>query len=228
VRTLVALLRLKQLASDTAGMATAGNDAEAHLRLARRLASPPRPVVFLMHGLSGSGKTHVSTDLMQRWPAIRVRSDVERKRLLGLAADRSTRSRIGAGAYSQQMTEATYRSLLDAAAASVDAGFSVIVDAASLRRAQRQRFRALAAARDARFVTVSCQAPEGELRRRLRERAERGGDASEADAAVLEHQLRCAEPLDEAEIAEAVIVRTDAWADMEALAAELSARVGRA
>ena len=222
VRALVALLRRKQLPPKAAAAAAAG-DAAAHLQLAQRLASPPAPVLFLMHGLSGSGKTRVSSGLMERWPAIRVRSDVERKRLLGLAADQSTRSGIGAGAYSRDTNEATYRRLADAASTGLSAGFSMIVDAASLQHPQRERFRALAAAHGVRFVIVSCVAPEAELRRRLRERIAHGADASEADEAVLDGQLDQDEPLDASELADAIIVDTVTAVDADAIVARLSA-----
>lgn len=225
VRALVALLRRRQLPAEAAASAVAAGDAGAHLNLAQRLAVPPAPVLFLMHGLSGSGKTRVSGDLMQRWPAIRVRSDVERKRLLGLAAHQSTRSRIGAGAYSQDTNEATYRRLADAAATGLAAGFSMIVDAASLQRRQRERFRALAAAHGVRFVVVSCVAPEAELRRRLCERSASGADASEAGEAVLEQQLSRAEPLDATELADAVIIDAGTAGDAESVLAHIRVHV---
>jgi len=228
VRSMVALLRRKQLTGQGTAAATAAGDAEAHLHLAQQLASPRPQVLFLMHGLSGSGKTRVSGHVMERWPAIRVRSDVERKRLLGLAADQATRSAIGAGAYTADLNEATYQRLLEAAAATVGAGFSMIVDAANLRHAQRERFRALAAAHGVRMLIVSCAAPEEELRRRLRERTARGTDASEANESVLDEQLRRAEPLNATELADAVVAGPDAVDNAEAFVARISAHLHQA
>ncbi|HET7778758.1 MAG TPA: AAA family ATPase [Rudaea sp.] len=226
VRSMVALLRRKQLAGQGAAAATVAGDAEAHLLLAQQLASPPAPVLFVMHGLSGSGKTRASGHLMERWPAIRVRSDVERKRLLGLAADQATKSAIGSGAYSRDATEATYQRLLEVSAAALEAGFSMIVDAANLQRAQRERFCAFAAEHRVRFVIVSCVAPEEELRRRLRERVALGTDASEADESVLDEQLRRAEPLDATELSETVIAGPGAD-DAEGLIASISTHLRR-
>lgn len=225
VRTMVAMLRSKQLAlKDTAPSPTIV-DAQAHLRLAHQLASPPPPVLFLMHGFSGSGKTYVSSKLMERWPAIRVRSDVERKRLLGLTPTQTTSSDIGAGAYSHSSNEATYQRLFESAATALEAGFSVIVDAASLQRRQRRLFRELATARGQRFVILDCVAPVTELRSRLRERIACGADASEADEAVLDQQLQHAEPLIAIECAEAVSIDAGMANDVEALVANLSSRL---
>ena len=52
-----------------------------------------------MHGLSGSGKTTLSDRLLPLIPALRVRSDVERKRLFGLAEAQSSESGVGTGIY---------------------------------------------------------------------------------------------------------------------------------
>ena len=46
----------------------------------------PRPLLVLVSGVSGSGKSTVALELLQSLGAIRVRSDVERKRLAGVAA----------------------------------------------------------------------------------------------------------------------------------------------
>jgi uncharacterized protein len=225
VRTMVALLRRAQMSREVAQAATAVGNAASHLQLAHRLASPPVPVLFLMHGVSGSGKTRVSGELMERWPVIRVRSDVERKRLHGFTADQTTKSGIDAGVYSRAADEATYHHLFEAAATALAAGFSIIVDAAFLQRQQRQRFRALAAARDVSFVTIACVAPEAELRRRLCERITRREDASEAGEAVLDNQLQHAELLDATELAETVIVDPDVASNLAAFAANLAKRL---
>lgn len=221
VRAMVALLRCQQIDPLRAEAAQASADASAHLDLAQALIAPSRPTLILMHGYSGSGKTRVSGELMRAWPALRVRSDVERKRLLGLAADESTRSGIGAQAYSSATTHATYERLRGVAATALQTGFSIIVDAANLQRWQRDRLRSLAAAFGVRFALVSCTATEAELRRRLRERAAAGGDASEADGGVLDYQLQHAEPLDAQEIQLAVQVDPQLACDSSALIARL-------
>ena len=63
-------------------------------RIARGGGSPPR--LLITQGVSGSGKSTVAQQLLTVAGAIRLRSDVERKRLFGLAAlERSTdRARV--------------------------------------------------------------------------------------------------------------------------------------
>ena len=75
-----------------------------------------------------------------------LRSDVERKRLAGLAPLADSRAaRPDGDLYAEAATEATYARLNALARQALTAGWPVIVDAAFLRRDQREAFRALAA-----------------------------------------------------------------------------------
>jgi predicted kinase len=55
------------------------------------------------------------------------------------------------------------------------------------------------------FVILDCHAQEAVLRARITERERRGGDPSEADLIVLEHQLKTREPLNSGEQASAIV-----------------------
>lgn len=166
-------------------------DATEYLALAGKLAVAPPRACTITFGLSGSGKTTASsTRLLADATAstIRVRSDVERKRLFGLAPD----SDSGGAIYTADATSRTYGRLLALARQALTDGWPVIVDAAFLRRTEREEFRSLAAALGVPFRILACEAPAGELRRRL---LARQADASEATVEVLEAQLNWAEPL---------------------------------
>lgn len=206
VRAKIALLRRSQLAASEQGAPSQALD--AYVGLARRLSTAGASAVILMHGFSGSGKSRLSEVLMTTLPALRLRSDIERKRLHGLRPGEASGSSLMGGIYSAAVSERTYAHLAAAAAAILDGGETVVVDAAFLRRADRDRFRQLARRRGLAFAIVSCEAPVAELQRRIAERARLGTDASEADQAVLERQLATAEPLDEEERRSALIVAT--------------------
>jgi predicted kinase len=77
----------------------------------------------------------------------------------------------------------------------LEGGRHAILDATFLRRSQRDEARRWAAARGIACLILAFDADPDELRRRVRERRDRGFDASEADEAVLEAQMRSAEPL---------------------------------
>ena len=166
-----------------------------YLTLAGELVEGKSPRLIITHGFSGSGKTTISATLIGTLPAVRIRSDVERKRLHSLDAGAASDSAVGGGIYNESASDRTYEVMRKAADAALDAGFSVIVDATFLSRRRRQRFLELARARDAEFFVLDCVAAESLLRERIESRRDRGDDASEADCAVLERQLVAADPL---------------------------------
>jgi len=200
--------------------------ADDYLALARRLAfTPPDPRLLVTHGLSGSGKTHLSQRLLEIAGALRIRADVERKRLFGLDALDPSAARVVGGIYTAQATQRTYDRLAGLARTALAAGYPVIVDAACLRRAERERLRALAAGMGLPFTLLDCQADAVTLRQRVRARQQQHDDASEADEAVLERQLALDEPLSAEERRAAIVVRTDGAVDVAAVAAQwLAAR----
>lgn len=176
------------------------------------------PRLLITHGVSGSGKSTVAGQLLAAAGAIRIRSDVERKRLFGLSAlQRSADQALDI--YTPEATRRTFDRLAECARSALQAGYPVIVDAAFLRRAERQTFRALAARLRVPFAILDCRAGEAQLRRRVVARGAGGSDASEANLGVLEHQLAFDEPLDAGERAVALEVATDEALDLVSLCA---------
>lgn len=218
-----ALVRAKVAAIKRAQSAADDHGTERYLATALELTAPKTPLLVVAHGLSGSGKSHVCAELVGRLPGFRVRSDVERKRLHGLNAAARSGSGVGAGLYTAAASRRTYSALAAIADALLRNGENALIDAAFLERNARLEFRQVAAANAAKFAILDCTASPSELRRRIRARARGGRDASEADVAVLEHQLRTAERLDRAERRHAVTVDTERDIHYPRLAARLRA-----
>ncbi|HAL36911.1 MAG TPA: aminoglycoside phosphotransferase [Polaromonas sp.] len=214
VRALVGHVR-----SRSAGAASlaAGPD---YLACAQRLAHTAGGMARLLitHGLSGSGKSTVARQLLAAAGAIRLRSDVERKRLFGLGAlQRSAEQAVDI--YTPGATRRTFDRLKECARTALQAGYPVIVDAAFLQRAERRAFHALAVDLRVPFSILHCRASETQLRQRVAARNVVGHDASEANVKVLEHQLASHEPLDGDERAVALEVVTDEPVEVAALCA---------
>jgi len=228
VRAKVAAMRAAQASVSADARRLLQEKCRAHIDLARQLTAQRRRVLFIMHGLSGSGKTVVSQAMLEAVGAIRVRSDVERKRLHGLGAAARSGSPLGQGIYVPSASQATYDRLTDLATALLMADYPVVVDAAFLKREQRERFERLAESQNAGFAILDIHAAEATLRRRIAERTEAGTDASEANLAVLEQQLAVREPLTAAEQTATHVFDTDRLSPAAVVdrAREITASIG--
>jgi uncharacterized protein len=223
VRAKVGLLRSCQGAPHEHGV-----EWPEYVALAQRIARAERPAIVLMHGLSGSGKTAVSQALMERLGAIRVRSDVERKRMHGISPLGRSGSDIAAGIYAPSVSREVYERLARLAYGMVTAGYTAIVDAAFLERSERGAFRNLAHRLDAPIFIAACVAPEAELRDRVLARGVHGHDASEAGVAVLERQLMMMERLEPDELVRAEMFHTGGPGSLQAPIDRLAGRIDRA
>ena len=123
-----------------------------------------------------------------RFGAVHLRSDIERKRLVGLAPRARSASALAEGLYGREMTAAVYERLIECAADALAGGYTTIVDATFGVVADRARFRALAAQLGLRICIVHCHAPARVLERRIVARSRRAADPSEADLEVLHWQ----------------------------------------
>ena len=93
------------------------------------------------------------------------------------------------------LAEQTLADLARRAGEILDAGWPVIVDATFTARWQRDLLREAARTRNVEFRIVDFPVPVATLRERIVQRSRSGNDASEADLAVLQHQLDTEEPL---------------------------------
>ena len=201
------------------GRVAAQAQAARYLAYAHACARPVTPALLIAHGLSGSGKSWLCDALVEPLAAVRLRSDVERKRLYGANAAERTRFAPGEGMYDRASNSGTYRQLARLAQQGLEAGFTMLVDAAFPERAWRLGFRRLARRCKAPFVLLHVSAPLPLLLARLSERTRAGTDPSDADPGLLAHQLAAgvqALPPDEA--LDAIEICNDAGFDCHAVA----------
>ena len=199
VRAKVDCIRAHQEDSQTSDRDQIMKEFQSYLTLAEQYIHHEKPVLIIMHGLSGSGKTSIAGDMTIQLGALHIRSDIERKRLSGMTETQRSGSSVSGGIYTSSTSEKTYNRLAGIAANTINAGYRVIVDAAFLSREKRQQFYDLSKQLDTPFYIIDCQAPESALRSRIAQRYKVGTDASEATLQVLEHQLQNEVALDEQE-----------------------------
>ncbi|MFM7137722.1 MAG: AAA family ATPase [Planctomycetota bacterium] len=196
VRAAVAALR----ADDAAARA----ETDRYLALADRLTRPTRPILYATCGVSGSGKTTLAASFVAAANAVRLRSDVERKRLAGMQpADRPADAAAAAALYAPEMTRRVYRRLADLARTLLEAGTSVVVDAACLKRWQRGELEAVAREAAVPLVWLAIELPDEVVIARVAARLAAGGDASDASPEVVRGQLATREPITREELAAA-------------------------
>lgn len=172
----------------------------AYLDMADLYMNPRSVSLTITHGVSGSGKSHGSQILADKIGAIRVRSDVQRKRLFvdwGTASPND--SKAEEKLYSHSATEQTYQRMLELTALVLRAGFPVIVDATFLLQKQRELFQSLAQQMQVPYSIYAFHADSETLRSRIRARNIKGEDPSDADERVLEKQLSILQPLSQQE-----------------------------
>lgn len=190
-------------------------DYRHYLALAESYIEPVKPYLIIMQGLSGSGKSTLSQPLADQLGMIRVRSDVERKRMFALDPEM----------YTAAATDRVYRHLTKLAELLLTAGHSTVLDATFLRRTQRDVLRDLARRLRVPFIILRCHAPRNFLEEAIVQRARAGGDASDANLQVLQRQIATQEPLDGTEIAATIEVNTSVKVDASALVLQLKRRL---
>lgn len=172
----------------------------SYLSLAHDCLTRRRPAIIITHGLPGSGKSTFAQLALERLGAIRIRSDVERKRLFGLSALANSRALSDVDIYSQEATRRTYARLHEIARDVIAAGFPVIIDAAFMLYTERKSFRALAQEMAVPFTIASLQSDETLLAERLTRRKHFGNDASEADVSIMQKLQQFQQPLRDEEL----------------------------
>jgi len=150
---------------------------DRYLALAAETLAPHPGALTLTVGLPGSGKSTVALARACTEGGVRIRSDVERKRLH--AADPAL------DLYGDPLGALTYQTLLRHARAVVAAGYTAILDATYLRQAYRAPVATLAAELGVPLRILHCDAPLALLQSRVRARAAAHTDVSDADEAVL-------------------------------------------
>ena len=174
---------------DSAITAVSGADnapARAYQRAALEFLRPVPPRLLAVGGLSGSGKTTLALKLapeIGRVPgAVVVRSDVERKRLAGVALE----ERMPAGSYSAEASARVYAAFMARAERILRAGHSVVLDAVFAREDERRAAEALARRVDVPFEGIWLDVPKDVAQARI---AARKADASDATPDLVERQF---------------------------------------
>lgn len=206
IRAKVDAIRARQAGIRKEEQAEAKNNFFDYLQLAQRYIQPAKPQLIITRGMSASGKSTLSQVLLESLGAIRIRSDVERKRLFGMKAMEDAQAAHGEGIYDAETTKITYTRMAELAGLVIEAGYSVIIDATFTKLEQRMQLQRVATEKQVPFVILELFASPEVLRRRIIERKK---EVSDADLSVLNHQLAVWDPLMENERSHAIKIDTE-------------------
>jgi len=206
VRAKVALFSLSADA-DHVQRATTLRQYRNYANLAESYSAIPSNFLAITHGVSAVGKSHVAMRLVEALGAVRLRSDVERKRLFGDSQN----------LYASDVSAATYKRLNELAAVVLHAGFPVVIDATFLKFDQRQATAQVAENTGTPFLIVDCAAPKAVIQGWLAQRQALNNDPSDATMDVIEAQLANREPLTADETLRSRHVETNLSGDLDKL-----------
>ncbi len=176
--------------------------AQDYYRLAWHYTQPRQGQIYVMSGLSGSGKTTVGRHLAQHFQGLQIRSDAIRKQLAGLTLNQKG----DASLYQPEMTERTYSRLAELGLLLASQGFTVILDAKYDRFRWRNSLLLAAQKQNIPFKIIHCQASISTLGDRL---LNRQGDISDATQTLLPQQWQQWEDFTAEELPYVITVDTE-------------------
>ncbi|MDH4275309.1 MAG: AAA family ATPase [Gammaproteobacteria bacterium] len=224
VRAKVAALRTEQLNDSLDAQRT--NIAETvrrHLQLAHHYTLENRPILLIMHGLSGSGKSYIGRALAANLGAIWLRSDTVRRLPTDTTRFDTPLPSAGLDAYQPAKITETYARMRDMAHTLMETHYSVLADATFIDRDQRSAFITVAQALNIPCFILHCVASQPTLEARINARRQNGQDPSEVTVEVLYTQLARIQPLSPDEIPFTITVNTEQPVDVATLATRIRA-----
>ena len=223
VRAKVALFSMPADA-DGVQRATTLRQYRNYANLAESYSAIPSRLLAITHGVSAVGKSHVAMRMVEALGAIRLRSDVERKRLFGEQAEQAA-GQLQQGIYADDASPKTYQHLHQLAGTILRAGFPVVIDATYLKQAQRQAAADVASETGVPFLILDCNAPDAVIASWLAQRQADQNDPSDATLEVVAAQQASRDPLTGEELLKAKRVETNESGSLDELVKQIRQRL---
>jgi aminoglycoside phosphotransferase family enzyme/predicted kinase len=147
--------------------------AQSYFDLAFRYTKE-KPLLLIMAGLVGTGKTTVAEALGRSLRLVVISSDITRKKLAGISPTEHRFEQFSGGIYSEDFTRRTYGEMFAQARELLFQGQSVILDASFKKRQDRLQAKKLADEAKADFFVIECTLDEETAKGRLEKRLKEG------------------------------------------------------
>jgi predicted kinase len=161
--------------------------AKRYFRLALRYALfGSGPALIVVFGLIGAGKSTLAHALSEELSCGVVSSDSVRKEIMGIKPTERIYEGFDKGIYSRDVTDITYREILNRGRRAVELGKIVILDASFSKREFRELVLREAEALGVPFYFIETRASEENIKKRLIEREKVGESVSDGRWEIFE------------------------------------------
>jgi aminoglycoside phosphotransferase family enzyme/predicted kinase len=223
VRAKVALFSMSTDA-DGVQRATTLRQYRNYANLAESYSAIPSRFLAITSGVSAVGKSSVAMRMVEALGAIRLRSDIERKRLFG-EHKADSNNVLQSGIYSAEASVATYTHLHELAGKILRAGFPVVIDATYLKLDQRKNAAQVAETTGVPFLILDCNAPDAVIASWLEQRQAAKQDPSDATLEVIAAQQASREALTADEALHTKRVETNESGSLDKLVEQIRQRL---
>lgn len=191
VRAKVSCFRLEDPGIFPSAKVSAREEARCYFRLSHDYALKlNRPVLLVLCGLMGTGKSTIARSLSESLGWELLRSDALRKELAQISPSEHRYEKFHQGIYSLDFSLKVYRAIFRRASDFLHSGRSVILDGSFKKERDRQEALAVAWKGNADFLLIECQCAEGEIQRRMTLRAKEDSDPSDGRWEIFEEQKK--------------------------------------
>jgi uncharacterized protein len=189
VRAKVACFLSDDMAPELPDFVAVRSEIESYIDLATSyLVTTRRPLLLVVGGLSGTGKSVLARRLARILGGAHISSDIVRKEMSGHEPATPLAAPYGAGIYESSVTADTYQALIDRGREIIESGQSAILDATFLDEHWRGRARDAVELLDCDLLFVECACPPDIVLQRLEQRITSADQASDADKAIYQRQ----------------------------------------
>lgn len=129
-----------------------------------------KPVIFLVTGLSGSGKSTVARKIAVDYHATQINTDVVRKEAAGVDHYERHHDRFNTGLYDPKKIDDTYEQVMERASTVLKKGGNVVLDATFQKRKYREMAYHIARKHHATLIVIHCICPDNVVKKRLDDR----------------------------------------------------------
>lgn len=128
------------------------------------------PLLFLVSGLSGTGKSTLARKISVDYHATQINTDVVRKEVAGIDQYEPHHDQFNKGLYDPKKIDDTYEHVMQRASTLLKKGENVVLDATFQKKTYREMARHSAEKHHAKLITVQCICPDEVVKKRLEDR----------------------------------------------------------